>query len=350
MVKTSQFIKKTFIFLNQHRKVLVSFLVFLLGFMIDVLTIRRIDSPFNLFQHGFYLLILGIFLVFEMRKQNLWKYHDLVVHFLFGSLLSLSTIFYYTSASLFSGLLFLLLLLGLMLANEIHQIRAYGLPVRVILFSVCSLLYFCFLYPIILGKIGVLPFWLGILTSVFILLLLWFLNFKRKFKLDTKLLFLSLGVHALFVMAYYTALIPPVPMAIKKMGVYYGVEKRDDQYIGQYLNQDSYFFTKEFKTRPDDRIFILVSIFSPTHFRDQIHLKWYRYDDQKGKILEDNIPLNILGGRDEGFRGYASKQYYAEGKWEVFVETSDGRELGRLRFQVVKDSSLIEREFHEDIF
>jgi hypothetical protein len=237
-----------------------------------------------------------------------------------------------------------------MLANEIHQIRAYGLPVRVILFSICSLLYFSFLYPIIMGKIGVLPFWTGIFTSLLILSCLWFFNFKARIKLNNQLLLLSLAVHVLFVLAYYTSLIPPVPVHIKKIGLFYGVEKKGDQYIGKYLVQGSYFFSKEFKTRPNDKIHILISIFSPTHFQDQITLKWYRYDKEKGKKLEDHIPLNILGGRDEGFRGYATKQYYTEGQWEVLVETSDGRELGRLGFHVLTDLSQAQRIFEEDIF
>lgn len=361
MVQLIQRVRDNFTAFYQRFQVLVSIFVFCLGFLIDIFTIKRIDSLFNLVQQGTYLFILGILLVIEIKKETgrikldkegskWWKYHSLVVHFLFGSLLSLYTIFYYSSASLFTGLLFLLLLAGLMLANEIGKIREYGLPVRVILFSICLLSYFSFLYPIMMRQIGVLPFWMGVISSILILLLIWFLNFRDLRNLKKKVFLSALGIHVFFVVAYYTSLIPPVPVAIKKIGVYYSVEKREDQYIGKYLPEGIHFITKEFRVRPQDKINILISIFSPTNFQDQITLKWYRFDKEQGRKLEDSIPLYILGGREEGFRGYGSKQYYTEGDWEVLVETSDERELGRLRFKIVKDLSTKERVFEEDVF
>src|SRR5690606_19350005 len=105
-------------------------------------------------------------------------YHNLVVHFLFGSLLSVYTIFYYTSASAVTSFFFILLLAGLMLANEFPRFQKLGLPVRVILFSICVMSYFSFFYPILMGHVGVIPFWLGFLTSAASLALVWKLNFK----------------------------------------------------------------------------------------------------------------------------------------------------------------------------
>jgi hypothetical protein len=75
---------------------------------------------------------------------------------------------------------------------------------------------------------------------------------------------------------------------------------------------------------------VLLSIFSPARFKDQINLKWFYDDEKNGWSLEDTIPLNILGGRTSGFRGYASKKFYKLGLYRVLVETSDGREVGRI--------------------
>lgn len=350
----------------QRHEVLVSMIMFAFGFLFDLLTIVRIDNIFNLIQQAFYLIILGTLLIFEIRVnlgllvlspkgQRFWEYHNLVVHFLFGSLLSVYTIFYYTSASALTSFIFILLLAGLMLANEIPKIRKLGLPVRVILFSICILSYFSFFYPILIGHVGAIPFWLGILTSSTVLAFIWKLNFKDLHMeiLKKHVAYPALGVHLFFLLGYYTSLIPPVPVAIKKIGVYYSVEKSNGQYIGKYLGSNWKFWTKgsqDFYARPGDKITVLLSIFSPGNFEDQVFLKWYRDDVKKGWILEDTIPLSILGGRDEGFRGFGSKQFYNLGDWRVEVETSDGREVGRIHLTVQPDESTEERQFLNDIF
>jgi hypothetical protein len=353
-------IKSTFLEFYQRHQVLVSIFMFALGFMVDILTIRRIDSLIGLIQQGAYLVLLSVLLILEIRiKTNrsqpgkLWHYHNLVVHFLFGALLSLYTIFYYTSASALTSFFYILLLAGLMLANEFGKIRSIGLPVRVILFCICLLSYFSFLYPILMGHVGEGPFLLGVLSSGLVLTIIWLMNFRGSAFLRKNVLFPGLLIHTLFVGSYYTSLIPPVPLAVKKIGVYYGVEKIDGKYLGKHRKEfwgQWRFLSQDFFTRPGDKVVILLSIFSPTSFQDQIFLKWYYHEKSKGWVLEDTIPLSILGGRNEGYRGFGSKQFYHLGQWRVLVETSDGREVGRITFNLRADDTTDERKFKNDIF
>ena len=104
----------------QKNEVVISISVFVAGFLFDLLTLGRIDDLLNLIQQAVYLSILGTLLLCEIkirigtltlseRGQKFWQYHDLVVHFLFGSLLSVYTIFYYTSASAITSFFFILL-------------------------------------------------------------------------------------------------------------------------------------------------------------------------------------------------------------------------------------------------
>jgi hypothetical protein len=349
----------------QRHEVLVSIIVFALGFIFDLLTLGRIDDLLNLVQQAIYLIILGTLLICEVRitigtlklserAQNFWKYHNLVVHFLFGSLLSAYVIFYYTSASALTSFFFILLLAGLMLANEIPKIQDLGLPVRVILYNICMLSYFAFFYPILLGHVGAIPFWLGILSSGGVLALIWKLNFKNQSAPSTlkrHVLYPALGVHLFFLVGYYTSLIPPVPVAVKKIGVYHQVVKENGKYIGKHNRPFWNFWgDQEFRTRPGDKVNVLLSIFSPARFNDQVYLRWYRHDSQNGWLLEDTIPLNILGGREEGFRGYGTKQFYSLGDWRVIVETSDGREVGRIGLEIEQDDSSDERIFKNDVY
>ena len=349
----------------QRHEVMLSIIVFCLGFIFDLLTLGRIDDLLNLVQQAIYLIILGTLLICEIRiaigtlslsarAQNFWKYHNLVVHFLFGSLLSAYVIFYYTSASALTSFFFILLLAGLMLANEIPKIQDLGLPVRVILYCICLLSYFAFFYPILMGHVGAIPFWLGILSSIAVLTLLWKKNFRGQEDLrllKRHVLYPVVGVHLFFLVGYYASLIPPVPVAVKKIGVYHEILKIDGDYIGKHQRPIWKFWgTQEFLSRPGDKVNILLSIFSPGRFNDRVFLKWYRHHETRGWLLEDTIPLNILGGREQGFRGYGTKQFYSLGLWRVIVETSDGREVGRINLEISPDSSLEARIFKNDTF
>lgn len=359
-------LKEKFLSFYRQHEVLVSVFFFAGGFILDLLTLSRIDDLFGLIQQAIYLIILGTLILYEIKIRigtvqltgkalNFWQYHDLVVHFLFGSLLSVYTIFYYTSASALTSFLFILLLAGLMAANEIPKVQKLGIPVRVILFCICVLSYFAFFYPILIGHVGPVPFWLGFLTSLGVLALTWKLNFQGQIHdvLKRHVAYPALAIHLFFLAGYYLSLIPPVPMAVKKIGVYYNVEKSEGNYVGYHLRSPWKFWQKgsqDFLARPEDKIVVLLSIFSPAHFEDKIYLKWF-YDDAKtGWLLEDSIPLTILGGREEGFRGFGHKKYFRPGHWRVIVETSDGREVGRIGFEIEADSTTSEREFKTDVF
>ena len=60
---------------------------------------------------------------------------------------------------------------------------------------------------------------------------------------------------------------------------------------------------------------------------------------------ERRDPLRIVGGREEGFGGYAYKQNWTPGEWRVSIESEDGREIGRVRFEIETDPGTDERIF-----
>ena len=350
-------VKSKFMEFYQHHEVLVSVIMFALGFLFDIYTIRRIDNIYGIIQQGIYLIVLGVFLILEIRsfrgKRSLWQYHNMVVHFLFGALLSLYTIFYYTSASAITSFVYIILLGSLMLANEFGKIRSVGLPVRVILYAICTLSYFSFLFPIFFKRIGPLPFWCGVLSSLTLFILIWLFNLRGIKDVKKQVVFPAIALHLLFVIGYYTSLIPPVPMAVKKIGVFHKVEKLNGKYVG-FHNRTFWDNllpgTKEYLAREGDKVTVLLSIFSPAKFQDQIFLHWYYDDEKNGWSREDTIPLSILGGRAGGFRGYGSKKFYKLGLYRVIVETSDGREVGRINVEIKRDNTTDDRLFKEETF
>jgi hypothetical protein len=53
-----------------------------------------------------------------------------------------------------------------------------------------------------------------------------------------------------------------------------------------------------------------------------------------GWALHDSIPINIVGGRELGFRGYGVKSTISPGNGRCGIEATDGREIGRVYFDL----------------
>lgn len=341
---------------------------FLGGFFFDVLTLSDIDDPINIFQQVAYLLILGLILYFDFLKtQNLfqaparlekvWNYRQLIIHFLLGSLLSLYSLFYIKSASLWSSLIFILILIILMVANELKRVQESAHNIKIALYVICLFSFFSMLVPVLLGFVGIIPFLIsvgltaGVLYGIYILL-------QRKIT-DQNALLKSLvtpgmSVLSLFLVFYFMGWIPPVPLSITQMGIYHSIEKSDGQYIVSHEKPSWKFWQKgdqDFVAEPGDKIYFFAQIFSPARFSDSVILHWYHKDPKTGWQTTDRIPMSITGGRKSGYRGFSSKQNYPEGEWRISVETTDGREIGRIYFDVTKSAEKRpDRLFTREVF
>jgi hypothetical protein len=91
---------------------------------------------------------------------------------------------------------------------------------------------------------------------------------------------------------------------------------------------------QEFRAQPGDKVVVFFRIFSPARFSDQVQMRWLWKPAGRGWALQDTIRINIVGGREQGFRGYGVKSNYQPGSWKVQVETTDGREIGRVYFDL----------------
>jgi hypothetical protein len=104
---------------------------------------------------------------------------------------------------------------------------------------------------------------------------------------------------------------------------------------------------QRFIAQPGDKVYVYFRIFSPGRFSDQVLLRWYRKADRW--MLQDTIPIRIVGGREAGFRGYGVKTNYQPGEWKVQVETTDGREIGRVYFDLETPAEPRPRSFTSDL-
>jgi hypothetical protein len=339
---------------------------FICGFLFDLVMVARIDDLKVIIQQAIYLSIIAIFLlleIFDAREpiapprflRGLWKYRELIEHFFFGTLLNFYSIFYFKSASLSSSFLFLLILVFLLLANEMPYFRKYGPTLRFALFGLCLCSFFSILFPIVLGFIGLIPFLLACATTGLVFLV--FYMFLRSQGIDFEALthqmlapvFAVLGI---FVLLYAFHFTPPVPLSARYVGVFHGIEKSNGHYVLSYRSPGWEFWRRGdevFFARPGDKIYFFANIFSPAHFSEQIRVRWLYKDHRLGWQSSDLIPIQISGGREEGYRGYTFKSNYQPGDWRVQLETSDGREIARQAITVLSDTTTDERHFETEL-
>lgn len=341
-------------------------LFFLGGFALDYLAAQDIDHPLVILQQALYMiLIVGILSVEHLheaghwtlkRGLKLWPYRGLLLHFLLGGNLNVYAFFFLKSASIFNSIVFVVFLLILIVLNEMPRIRETGLNVRWALAVLCLLCFYTVLFPLLLGFVGWFPFLLAAVATGLSLYVhfRWMMGREKNLKvLSNQFLWPGLAVVAVFVGLYFARLIPPVPLALESSGIYHNLERRDGLYLLSHQRPWWKFWHRgdqQFLARPGDSIYFFTQVFSPARFSDEVLIHWLYQDPRQGWMSSDKVRMSISGGRKEGFRGYSVKKNYQPGSWRVQVETTDGREIGRLYFTVETDSADTQRDWQIDPF
>ncbi len=336
---------------------------FICGFIFDAVMVSEIDDIFVLVQQALYLIIIACILHYEVLyrlhkwrpgpglREKFWNYRNLLLHFLLGTLLNIYSLFYIKSASLLSSIIFLLLMVGIIIGNELPLIRKAKVSAKIGLFAICLFSYISLVYPLILGYVGWIPFVLSVSTTLFCFYLQGITLRKSLPEGETVfhvIVFPGASVVILFSLFYFLGWIPPVPISLKAQGIYHMVEKNQGKYFLSKEDASWDFFSngdRHFKARLGDKLYYYVQIYSPARFSDQVFVRWSFKDPAHGWQKTDRIPLQITGGRHEGFRAIAVKANYQAGEWRAQVETALGHEIGRLNFEVILDEGTEPRNF-----
>jgi hypothetical protein len=345
----------------------VPIVFFLLGFLFDTVMLRRIDELKVILQQAVYLLIAGILVGAELIEEEheiqspkiihkFWKYREAFLGFFLGTLLNSYAIFYFKSASAFSSFFFIVLIVTLLTLNEFKKFGKSQTQVHVALLSLCLLSYVICLAPTVLGFMGTLPFLCAVAASMAIFSG-YYVAIRAKLVtnpslLKTHLFYPYFVVQVTFVILYFAHLIPPVPLSVKYMGIYHGAEKTGDAFTLTSAKPKWKFWQhgdQTFLARPGDVIYCYTQIFSPTRFKDQLQIRWLNWDEAKGWMPSDAMPIPVTGGREEGYRVVTTKTNYQAGIWRVRVETMDNQEIGRIDFEVIPDDSVGERNLQQEV-
>jgi len=326
------------------------------GFAFDVATLGRVDAWLSIAQQVLYLALIAAILLqtffdedkpvreldaMPAVKRWYYAYRMAAVHFLLGSLLSLYTLFFFKSSSLLVSFAFLLFLVLVLLLNESKHFKRLGLPFKFALLSLCLLSFSAIVVPVFFGSVGMVVFLLSMLVGSIPLAIVYRrirIHAPGRSRQARAQIVVPFGLVLVgFLALYLFRLIPPVPLSIPFIGVYHGVERTEAGYRLSHERPAWRFWhhgDQYFKAQPGDRIYVFFRIFSPARFSDEVTMRWYWKPKGSGWKLQDGIPIAIVGGREQGFRGYGVKTNYQPGDWKVQVETTDGREIGRIYFDV----------------
>lgn len=338
-------------FLDTHQRFIMPTMLFG-GMVLDFVTFKTLktETAFSvlLIYLGLATLIVVYTNVYKAKKIKKTKFTTMVytfaplaLQFFFGALLSASFVFYWFSGSLSVSWPLMFLLMALIIGNE--KVRAYYLK-PVIQFA----LYYFALFSILSVMF---PFWLNSLSPLVFLLsggisLIWMLLFlqvlsKRLDHLAWKysqvrsiILSIFIGMNGL----YFLQVIPPIPLSIRHAGVYHSISRSGADY--RLEKEVTTLFEKiipgeVIEKEPDSTISVFSSVFAPAELNTRIVHHWQYFDEVEGKwVSQLEASYSLIGGRQDGYRGFSTSIARREGRWRVDIQTERGQVLGRVKFRI----------------
>jgi hypothetical protein len=181
----------------------------------------------------------------------------------------------------------------------------------------------------------------------FILLIRFVAPFK--FKEARKRIVISvLSIFAAVQILYFLNVIPPLPLAIRDIGVFHNVTRLGSSYV---LTQESvpaykrFIRGNEYHAVAGEPVYVWSSVYAPTKLTTNIIHEWQYYDRAESKWrTASRVTFAISGGRDGGYRGYSFKQNTFPGRWRVNVLTPHERTIGQINFTIIETEEEVELE------
>lgn len=342
---------------EEHERRVGSFFL-LTGFVVDSLTLRRIDLlRENLWVITNILLAATCIVIINKlendrvetqgeAKQHFWLTN--IMQFAFGAQLGTFIIFYFRSGALSASWPFLGLLLCAVLANEVFKKHHSRLVFHSSFLFLSIFTFSIFIVPVLIHKLGALIFLFSGLLS---LIIFWFFlsvlrtvsreRFSRSRRaLVTSVAAIYIGINIL----YFTNLIPPIPLSLKDGGIYHSVTRSTsggytvlDESRNLLSHLDPFI---NVHVAPGGELYAFSAVFSPSDLNTTVVHVWERFDKDKVRwVQEGRVNLSVLGGADTGWRTFSVHSGFAPGAWRVSVETPRGQVIGRMRFEVVPVSA-----------
>jgi DUF2914 family protein len=350
-------IEKTKSFYEKYERY-IPILSFFAGFTWDSLTLTRIDQLMDSLILFLYLMLLGVAIVLMVfvdkgivKTPLIKKYSEwfpAVIQFFLGGLFSTYVVFYFQSASFTRTSLFVILLVGLLVANEFLHKKLKNLFLLLSLYFFAGFSFFIFFLPVLFKVMSIYMFFLAGFISVSILFFIIYL-FKKYGIFETIVEVkhysaLIVGIFLFINLFYFLNWIPPVPLSMKSAGIYHHVHRSGDYYILKHEEPKWYQVFKtddsDFNYADGDSVYCYAAVFAPTNLSEKIYHQWQVYSIEKSEwITSDKRGYELRGGREGGYRGYTMKKNVKQGEWRVNIITEDNLLLGTINFDIISDNS-----------
>jgi hypothetical protein len=327
-----------------------------LGFGIDNVAYGRVDHPITQTLLVVYLSVAGlsIALLHYLMMHEEWKsfvvvklrsYLPALTQFMFGSLWSAFLVFYARSGAFSGSWPFFIVLGAIFLGNEIFRQYHARLVFTSTLFFFALLSYAIFMVPVFTHTIGVVTFLIsGAAALLVFVILLGLVNRLSKYALGRwrwQILGGSLAVFGVVNALYFLNVLPPLPLALQKTGLFHSIKRTGSVYVatGEAPSWTAWLgFPPLIHAEPGEPIYVYSAVFAPIRLSTVIVHHWQRYDSATGEWRTvQRVKYAILGGRQKGYRGYTKKTSPREGLWRVDIDLEDGRMIGRTEFTVIRD-------------
>lgn len=337
----------------------ISLAVFFLGFVWDNFFIVGVTVWYdNLVIIAYLCITLGCIILLNIHDvrgftgRRSLKAIDItpyVMQFAFGGLFNAFSIFYYRAGSLSGSWPFLCMLAFLLVANEFFRERYRRLIFPLSVYFICLYSYLIFAIPVILRTMGPWIFLLSGAASLFfmaVVIALLYVLIPAPMRQNIRMVLTGIGIVYLgFNALYFTNAIPPIPLYLKNIGVYHSVQRTQDGYAVMFEPAPWYDILRDtartVHSRQGSPVYVFSAVEAPTRLNATIVHHWRHYDDKKKKWTDQGrYGFPIIGGREEGYRGYTMKSHVTPGKWRVDVETDRGQLLGSITFTVVEADAI----------
>ena len=269
----------------------------------------------------------------------------LATQFALGGFWSGFVIFYGRSATVDASWPFLLTLFAIFLGNELFSKYHKRLVFTSVLFFFALYSYAIFALPVYTHQMGTATFIeSGVVAIILFGLFTILLRILSRERFLADIFWIragALGVLLVMNLAYFTNVLPPLPLAAKSVGIYHTISHSTQGYTASAEAVHNSFFVRYLGVAPPfhlvkgESIYAYSSIFAPTALMTTIVHRWQWLDPERSEwTTRFALTYPITGGRDGGYVGYSAIIPQVDGRWRVSIETADGRIIARLPFTV----------------